>query len=73
MKKQISPVAAGVLIGIVVLIAIVLIWKGGQRQVSLPDKPPSGPIVLPPSQQGRIMPNKPFSGTEMPASKGDRH
>jgi hypothetical protein len=44
-----------------------VIWKGTQKTVHLPDKPPSGPIVLPASQQGRIMPGGQVSG-QMPAA-----
>ena len=56
MKKEISPVVAVIVVVVVLAAAAVLIWKGTQKQVHLPDKPPSGPIVLPPSQQGRTLP-----------------
>lgn len=63
MKKQVSPAVTAAVIAVVVLIAVVIVWKGTQKEVHLPDKPPSGPIVLPPSQQGRMMPNGHFSGS----------
>lgn len=72
MKKQISPALAAVVIGVVVLMAAAVIWKGGQKQVKLPDKPPSGPIALPPSQQGRMMPSGQFSGAAAPPSSEGR-
>jgi flagellin-like protein len=67
MKKQVSPVLAAIVVVVVVLVAAAVIWRGTQKQVNLPDKPPSGPIALPPSQQGRIMPgSKAFSGSAQP-------
>ncbi len=71
MKKQVSPVVAVVLIGIVVLAVAAAIWRGTQNSFRMPDKPPSGPIVLPPSQQGRVMPNSPVSGA-MPSGTSSR-
>ena len=62
MKKEISPVVAAVVVAVVVLVAAVIIWQGTQKRFHMPDKPPSGPIVLPPSQQGRRMPGGSFSG-----------
>jgi hypothetical protein len=73
MKKEISPVAAAVAIVLFVLVAVVFIWKGGQKQVKLPDKPPSGPIELPASQQGRSMPGGPVSGQSLPGAPGGGH
>ncbi|MCC6727795.1 MAG: hypothetical protein IT208_00480 [Chthonomonadales bacterium] len=56
MKKQISPAVAIVVVVIVVAVAAALVWRGTQKSIAVPDKPPSGEIVLPPSQQGRPMP-----------------
>ena len=66
MQKTISPIAALVAVAIAVVVAVAVIWKGTQKTVRLPDKPPSGPIVLPASQQGRIMPGGPVSGAMPP-------
>ena len=66
MKKQISPAAAGALIALVVIVAAAIMYKGMNQQVKLPDKPPSGPITLPPSQMGRKMPAGNFSGGAKP-------
>lgn len=64
MKKQVSPVLAAIVVVVIVLVAAAVIWQGTQKHVTLPDKPPSGPIVLPSSQQGRIMTGaKAFSGS----------
>jgi hypothetical protein len=62
MNKSISPIVALAAIGIVIIAAAVMVWKGTQKTVRMPDKPPSGPIVLPPSQQGRMIPSGPISG-----------
>ena len=62
MKKPVSPFLAIGIIGIVVILGAIALWKGTQSTVHLPDKPPSGPIILPPSQQGRIAPRGPVSG-----------
>lgn len=62
MGKSISPVVAILVIVIVVVVAAVAIWKGAQNTVHLPAKPPSGPITLPESQQGRRMPGGAVSG-----------
>ena len=62
MKKSVSPILGLAVIAVVVIAAAVMLWKGTQKTVRLPDKPPSGPIVLPPSQQRRMMPTGPVSG-----------
>jgi hypothetical protein len=70
MKKEISPAIMAVSVVVVVLVAAALIWTGTQKHDQLPDKPPSGPITLPPSQQGRRMPGGNFSGA-LPGTPGN--
>lgn len=64
MKKQVSPVVAVVLIALVAVVGAALIWRGTSKTVNLPAKPPSGPIVLPPSQQGRRTLHRAYSGQQ---------
>lgn len=66
MKKQVSPAIAVVVIVVVVAVAVTFLWRGTQKSFKMPDKPPSGPILLPPSQQGRAMPSGQFSGSVAP-------
>jgi hypothetical protein len=66
MKKPLSPLVAIGIIGIAIILGAIAIWKGTQKTVQLPDKPPSGPIVLPPSQQRRLLPHGPVSGAMTP-------
>jgi flagellin-like protein len=68
MKKAISPVLTAVILTVVVFVVAALVWNGTQRHDRLPDKPPSGPIPLPPSQQGRRLPGGTFSGAVPDAS-----
>jgi hypothetical protein len=72
MNKAISPIVALAAIGLVIIAAVVMLWKGTQKTVRLPDKPPSGPIPLPPSQQGRILQGGPVSSGAMPAPPAHR-
>lgn len=69
MKKEISPIVTTVVIAAVVVVVAIVLWTGTQRHDKLPDKPPSGPITLPPSQQNRTMPGGTFSGA-MPGASG---
>lgn len=71
MKKEVTPAMAIALIAVVVLIAVAAVWKGTQKAVKLPDKPPSGPIELPPSQMGRRMPGGVYSGSMPGAPQGN--
>ncbi|HZP83064.1 MAG TPA: hypothetical protein VFB21_15595 [Chthonomonadaceae bacterium] len=72
MKKQVPPAVAVVVIVLVVAVAATFLWRGTQKSFKMPDKPPSGPILLPPSQQGRMMPSGQFSGTAAPPSSEGR-
>lgn len=72
MKKEISPILTAVVVTAVLIVASVLLWTGTTRHDKLPDKPPSGPITLPPSQQGRTMPTGTFSGAMPGASNSGR-
>lgn len=56
MKVQVSPPIAIAVIVLTVLVVGFVYWRTGTGQVRLPSKPPSGPIELPPSQQGRPLP-----------------
>ncbi len=56
MKKEISPAVAAVIIVVIVAVVALAYWWGTRNEPKLPPAPPSGPIELPPSQQGRPMP-----------------
>jgi hypothetical protein len=62
MKKEISPAVAAVIIVVILGVVALLYWRGTRNEPKLPPAPPSGPIVLPPSQQGRPMPGGVVSG-----------
>ncbi|MEJ5251514.1 MAG: hypothetical protein HPY54_15005 [Chthonomonadetes bacterium] len=56
MKKEVSPAVAVVIIVAIVAVVALVYWWGTRNEPKLPPAPPSGPIELPPSQQGRPMP-----------------
>jgi hypothetical protein len=56
MRVQVSPQVVIAIIVLTLLVVGIVYWKTGTGQVRLPSKPPSGPIELPPSQQGRPLP-----------------
>lgn len=70
MKMQVSPVIAIMVIGVILVGAVALIWRNFTGQEQPPAKPPSGPLTLPPSQQGRRMPGGSFSGSAQPGNGG---
>jgi len=63
MKSSVPLYVGVIVIAIVVVIAGILLWNNTQQQGSIPAKPPSGPIVLPPSQQGRTIPGGRANGS----------
>jgi hypothetical protein len=69
MKREVSPVIGGIVVAVIVIVVGALLWVNSTKQDHGPDKPPSGPITLPPSQQNRRMPTGNFSGT-MPGAPG---
>ncbi len=71
MKKEVSPaVAVGLIVAILAIVAVVF-WWGTRNEPKLPPAPPSGPIELPPSQQGRPMPGGTLSApVATPPSQG---
>ncbi len=56
MKKEISPAVAAIIIVVIVVVIALVYWQSTRNEPKLPPAPPSGPIELPPSQQGRPMP-----------------
>ncbi|GIV16199.1 MAG: hypothetical protein KatS3mg022_1634 [Armatimonadota bacterium] len=62
MKKEVSPAVAAIIIVAIVAVVALAYWWGTRNEPKLPPAPPSGPIVLPPSQQGRPMPGGAVSG-----------
>lgn len=62
MKKEVSPALAAVIVIVLVAIVALAYWWGTRNEPRLPPAPPSGPIELPPSQQGRPMPGGTVSG-----------
>jgi hypothetical protein len=56
MKKEISPAVAAIVIVVIVVVIALVYWQSTRNEPKLPPAPPSGPIELPPRQQGRPMP-----------------
>ena len=67
MRKEVSPALVAVIIGLVVVAGVLMFWKSAQNQDAMPRNANAGPIVLPPSQQGRILPGGTLSA---PISNG---
>ena len=60
MKTNIPPYVGGIVIAVAVLVVGIVMYSGSKPQSQpMPQKMPSGPMTLPPSQQGRVLPSLP--------------